>query len=144
MCFLFQIFSTFSISYPRGIARGLMAGVAQRDVKTISNQSGDTFLLSDVDTDFPSVSENPDLELSSEPQTAEQQAVSAPGNISYAAAAADNTPRVNENPRGYRGEQYLTRFEKETSTRTTSHRSVHALLIFKLLFLRILRLFSTL
>lgn len=43
------------VFYPRGIARGLMARVARRDVDTISNQSGDTFLLSDVDTDFPSV-----------------------------------------------------------------------------------------
>ena len=76
MCFLFQTFSTFQFLYPRGIARGLIAGVAQPDVETISNQSGDTFLLSDVDTDLPSVSENPNLELSSEPQTAEQQVVS--------------------------------------------------------------------
>ena len=96
-----------------------MAEAAQRDLDTISNMSGDTFLLGDLsDSEVPpSESQNvllsQSLELPSEPQTAEQQAVSAPGNISYAAAAADNTPRVSENPRGYRGEQYLTRFEKE-------------------------------
>lgn len=96
-----------------------MAGAAQRDLDTISNMSGDTFLLGDLsDSEVPpSESQNvllsQSLELPSEPQTAEQQAVSAPGNRSYAAAAADNTPRVNENPRGHRGEQFLTRFEKE-------------------------------
>lgn len=96
-----------------------MAGAAQRDLDTISNMSGDTFLLGDLsDSEVPpSESQNvllsQSLELPSEPQTAEQQAVSAPGNRSYAAAAADNTPRVNENARGHRGEQFLTRFEKE-------------------------------
>ena len=96
-----------------------MAEAAQRDLDTISNMSGDTFLLGDVsDSEVPpSESQNvllsQSLELPSESQTAEQQAVSAPGNSSYAAAVADNAPRVNENPRGYRGEQYLTRFEKE-------------------------------
>ena len=36
-----------------------------------------------------------------------------PGNTTYATTVVDNTPRFNENPRDYRSEQYLTRFEKE-------------------------------
>lgn len=62
-----------------------MAGAAQRNLDTISNMSGDTFLLGDVsDSEVPpSESQNvllsQSLELPSEPQTAEQQAVSALG-----------------------------------------------------------------
>ena len=55
LCFYFKSSQLVQVLYLHGIARGLMAGVAQRDVETISNQSGDTFLLSDVDTDFSSV-----------------------------------------------------------------------------------------
>ena len=54
------------------------------------------------------------LELSSvELQTADKQATSVPGNAIYAAAVADNTPRVNENSCGYRSEHYLSRFERD-------------------------------
>ena len=112
-------FFKFKSSRSRDSTRGLMAGAAQRDLDTISNMSGDTFLLGDVsDSEVPpSESQNvllsESLERPSELQTAEQQAVSAPGNTSYAAAVADNTPRVNENSRGYRSEHYLTRFEKD-------------------------------
>ena len=77
-------------------------------------------LLEDVsDSEVPpSESQNvllsQSLELPSvELQTAEQQAASVPGNTTYAAAVADNTPRVNESSRGYHSEHYMSRFERE-------------------------------
>lgn len=95
-----------------------MAGAAQRDLETISNMSGDTFLLENVsDSEVPLESQNvllsQSLELPSvELETAERQAASVSGNASYAAVVADNMPRVNENSRGYRSGHYSTRFLK--------------------------------
>lgn len=95
-----------------------MAGAAQRDLETISNMSGDTFLLENVsDSEVPPLeSQNvllsQSLELPSvELETAERQAASVSGNASYAAVVAD-MPRVNENSRGYRSGHYSTRFLK--------------------------------
>ena len=89
-----------------------MAGVAQRDVETISNQSGDTFLLSDVDTDFPSV-EEPAVLPSALPVS---ESLNGPvSNVSYAAVTAASTlaaaPRVQES-RPYRNEIFLSSFER--------------------------------
>ena len=95
-----------------------MAEVAQRDVETISNQSGDTFLLSDVDTDFPSVDEQAVLSGSLPAPTVSEnlnEPVSNVSRASYAATAAVNipatTPRVDE-PRPYRNEHFLSGFER--------------------------------
>ena len=78
-----------------------MAGVAQRDVDTISNQSGDTFLLSDVDTDFPSVEQPAVLPSSLPVSTVSENSNGAVSNVSYAAITAASTPaaapRVQEN-----------------------------------------------
>ena len=89
-----------------------MAGVAQRDVETISNQSGDTFLLSDVDTDFPSV-EEPAVLPSALPVSENSNGPAS--NVSYAAVTAVSTPaaapRVQES-RPYRSEIFLSSFER--------------------------------
>ena len=69
-----------------------MAGVAQRDVDTISNQSGDTFLLSDVDTDFPSVEQPAVLPSSLPVSTVSENSNGAVSNVSYAAITAASTP----------------------------------------------------
>lgn len=80
-----------------------MAGAAQCNLDTISSLSGDTLLLEDVsDSEIPpSESQNVLLSqslelLSVELQTAEQQAATTPGNTTYAATVADNTPRVRD------------------------------------------------
>ena len=89
-----------------------MAGVAQRDVETISNQSGDTFLLSDVDTDFPSV-EEPAVLPSALPVS--ENSSGPVSNASYATVTAASTPaaapRVQES-RPYRNEIFLSSFER--------------------------------
>ena len=101
-----------------------MAGVARPDVDSISNQSGDTFLLTDVDDDVPSleeqqasipVSEN----LESNLQNLESNlSACQSSNTTYAAAAASaEAPRVNEDDtlvsRNYRNELFLSSFERE-------------------------------
>lgn len=115
---IFYRFFSFKSSHFRDSTRGLMVRAAEHDLDTLSNMSGDTLLLEDVsDSEVrPSESQNvllsQSLELPSvELQTAEQQAVSVPGNTTSATAVADNTSRVNESSRGYRGEHYLSRFE---------------------------------
>ena len=112
LCVNFKSSQLFQVLYPRGTARGLMAGVAQRDVETISNQSGDTFLLSDVDTDFPSVEEPAVLPSALPVSESSNGPVS---NVSYAAVTAASTPaaapRVQES-RPYRNEIFLSSFER--------------------------------
>ena len=122
MC-LFVTFS-YQIVLLRGIARGLMAGVARPDVDSISNQSGDTFLLTDVEDDVPSLEEQqasiPASEnLESNLQNLESNlSVCENSNTTYAAAAASaETPRVSEDDllisRNYRNELFLSSFERE-------------------------------
>lgn len=132
-------FFIFKSSYLCDSTRNLMAGATQRDLDTISYMTGDTLLLEDVsDSEVPpSESQNvllsqrvelPSVEL----QPAEKQAVSVPGKKTYVAAVPNNTPRVNESSRSYRSEHYLSRFDKENLM--TSHRIVHALPNFRLVF----------
>ena len=97
------------------VSRGLMAGVPQRDVETISNQSGDTFLLSDVDTDFPSVEQQAALPGSLPVWIVSENSNGPVSNVSYATAAAEaapvTAPRVHEST-PYRNEYFLSGFER--------------------------------
>jgi len=108
-CLYFKSSELVSSFYPRGIARGLMAGVAQRNIETISNQSGDTFLLSDVDTDLPSVEQPAALPVPNVSGNSSGPVC----NVSYAAVAAESspttTPRAHES---YRNENFLSNFER--------------------------------
>jgi len=91
-----------------------MAGVAQRDIETISNQSGYTFLLSDVDTDFSSL-EQAALPGSLRVSNVSENSNGPVSNVSYAAVATASspttTPRVHES-RPYRNENFLSNFER--------------------------------
>lgn len=94
----------------RGFARGLMAGAAQDNYDTISNLSGDTFLLTSGD--------EADLEnfVQSNQRTSSGTAnVSATENAASYAAIATPRATVEENmpPRSatYRDELYLSTFE---------------------------------
>ena len=122
--FVFYCRFSYQAVLLRGIARGLMAGVARPDVDSISNQSGDTFLLTDVDDDVPSLEEQqasiPASEnLESNLQNLESNLSACENsNTTYAAAAASaETPRVNEDEtlvsRNYRNELFLSSFERE-------------------------------
>lgn len=127
-----------------------MAGAAQRDLDTISNLSGDTLLLGDVsDSEIPpSESQNVLLSLSLELlsvelQTAEQQPLQRLGTqlmppqlqiIRHVLTRAPAVIAVNS--------IYLAL--RRTISIQTSHRIVHSLPTFRLVFSLILWQFSTL
>lgn len=98
-----------------------MAGVARPDVDSVSNQSGDTFLLTDVDDGFLSSEEQHGLSASKsasknlEPNLASNVSACEHSNTTYATVAAPTSaPRVNEEVlRNYRNELFLSSFERE-------------------------------
>ena len=101
-----------------------MAGVAQRDFDTISNMSGDTFLLSDdsdeeiTPADQSIVNLSSSLEQQTDPNVSYSAATaSQTPRVSYAAVTTPETPRVKENellaPHAYHNEYFLSNFERE-------------------------------
>ena len=112
--------------FPRGSTRGLMAGVA-RDVETISNMSGDTFLLSSGDevslTSFLESNRSNTLNMppgdSVDNRSPSYAAVAAQGaavaaqGADVAAQATATDESAAGRPAYYRNEQYLSNFERQ-------------------------------